>query len=201
MAKVVPPPALAPAMMGVRPRQRSTATCTTAPNSCGASEKNSPVPPAANGAEAPKGCSHSRRSVSGLGAKRKTQLAVEVGQREREQAGLPHAFEFLRGHGQGAEGRLAGSDRVVESSYDDARRKALRGTTGCWPGGHRGCARPGCREQSQGQGTGPAVWRDVGARLGVVPGGGWAKRSWAIRLCCVVRRLYCAVRHTAIDSD
>src|SRR6218665_3751163 len=198
MAKVVPPPA-APAMMGVRPRQCSTATCTTAPNSCGASEKNSPVPAAANGRRGPVGLEPFQAFGVGLGGK--TQFAVEVGQREREQSGLQPAFEFLRGHGQGAEGRLAGSDRVVELSYDDARRKTLRGSTGCWPGGHRGCARPGCREQSQGQGTRPAVWRDVGARLGVVPGGGWAKRSWAVRLCCAVRRLYCAVRHTAIDSD
>src|SRR6218665_2107060 len=113
MAKVVPPPAPAPAMMGVRPRQCSTATCTTAPNSCGASEKNSPVPAAANGRRGPVGLYPFQAFGVGLGGK--TQFAVEVGQREREQAGLQHAFEFLRGHGQGAEGRLAGSDRVVES--------------------------------------------------------------------------------------
>ncbi len=60
-ASVVPPPA--PAMIGMRPRQVSTATFITSENSPGSSEKNSPVPPAAKSAEAPYGMSHSRRSA------------------------------------------------------------------------------------------------------------------------------------------
>jgi hypothetical protein len=47
--------------MGMRPLQVSTAVFTTALYSCGSSEKNSPVPPAANSTLAPYGISHSRR--------------------------------------------------------------------------------------------------------------------------------------------
>jgi hypothetical protein len=46
-------------MIGTLPRQLSTAVPITCEYSSGASEKNSPVPPAANSADAPYGISHS----------------------------------------------------------------------------------------------------------------------------------------------
>src|SRR5688572_26846279 len=57
-------------MIGMRPRQVCTAVPITWPYSCGSSEKNSPVPPAAKSAVAPYGINHSSRSAYGLAAKR-----------------------------------------------------------------------------------------------------------------------------------
>jgi hypothetical protein len=48
-------------MIGMRPRQVSTGELDDLEYSSGSIEKNSPVPPAANSAEAPYGMSHSRR--------------------------------------------------------------------------------------------------------------------------------------------
>jgi hypothetical protein len=48
-------------MIGTTPRQVSTAVWMMPGYSSPVSEKNSPVPPAANSAEAPNGASHSRR--------------------------------------------------------------------------------------------------------------------------------------------
>src|SRR5438876_11719226 len=50
-------------MIGTLPRQVSTAVAITSPYSLPASEKNSPVPPAAKSAVAPKGESHSSRAA------------------------------------------------------------------------------------------------------------------------------------------
>ena len=61
MAKRVEPPA--PAMMGTLPWHVSTAVRMMAGYSSPVSEKNSPVPPAANSALAPYGANHSRRSA------------------------------------------------------------------------------------------------------------------------------------------
>src|SRR5690606_26948595 len=61
MAWRVEPPA--PAMMGTFPAQVCTAVATISLYSRGSSEKNSPVPPAANRALAPYGASHSSRSA------------------------------------------------------------------------------------------------------------------------------------------
>src|SRR5690606_26463200 len=55
--------AAGPAMMGTFPAQVCTAVATISLYSRGSSEKNSPVPPAANRALAPYGASHSSRSA------------------------------------------------------------------------------------------------------------------------------------------
>src|SRR5258706_16289208 len=67
MACRVGPPG--PAMMGPLPRQVSTAVLMTSPYSPPASEKNSPVPPAAKRAVAPCGASHSSRAAYDLASK------------------------------------------------------------------------------------------------------------------------------------
>jgi hypothetical protein len=79
--------------IGTLVAQVSTAVLITCEYSLAAREKNSPVPPAANKADAPYGASHSRALDVALTVK--ITLSIEIGERKRQQARREDGLQFL----------------------------------------------------------------------------------------------------------